>query len=105
MNNLQPSLTASTIVAQEGATMNELIEMILKGDNPIDIIVKARSIDDTSLPEMKHVLSYVAGMTTSWARDNKEQALKEFRWELGYALMQLAYGEQPFKITPMERVK
>lgn len=83
--------------------MNEVIEMILNGDNPVEIILTARKSDAT--PGLGHVRSYVAGMSTKWATDNPKQAIKEFRWELGYALMQLAYGEQPFNITPMERVK
>jgi len=87
--------------------MKEVIEMIIKGDDPLKIIEVARNTDNDNLiaPELSHLRGYIAGMSTGWARDNKEQAIKEFRWELGYILMQLAYGEQPFKITPMERVK
>jgi len=104
--NLKLERQASKIAPMEGAAMNELINRIIKGDDPVEIIKFARTIekDDVQLPGMKHVLGYVAGMTTGWAKDNPEQAVKEFRWELGYALMELAYGEQDFQITPMERL-
>jgi hypothetical protein len=107
MNTLQPSLTASTIVAQEGATVNKVIEMILKGDDPLEIIKVAREVEDKDLivPELQHLRGFTAGLQEHWVEQHKGQIIQELRWELGYTIMQMAYGEQPFNITPLERVK
>ena len=102
---LQLSMAASKIIMSEGAAMNEVIDLILKGEDPLKIIEAARKVDEVEVPQLKHLRGYAAGLQEHWVEKNKKQALKELRWELGYILMELAYGEQPFTITPMERVK
>ena len=104
MNGLKLSRLTSKI-AQEGATMNKVIELIIKGEDPIKVIEAAREAEDVIVPELQHLRGFAAGLSEHWVKQHKAQAVQELRWELGYILMELAYGEQPFQITPMERAQ
>ena len=105
--NLKLKRQGSKIAPMEGAAMNELIELIIKGGDPLETIKAAREIDpkDVQISELQHLRSFAANLQEHWVEKHKKQTIQELRWELGNILMELAYGEQPFTITPLERAK
>ena len=89
----------------ETTTYLEVVHAIIVGDALGTALETAQSIKREDVPEpLQHVISYAAGVPLGRADTEPERVLQELRWELGESIMALAYGDQEWKITPLDYI-